>query len=235
MLFEALGYAVAFRVLVAERARLGDPVIDPVTRMTLLVIAVAGAVVGAKALSWLEDPATLWAHRTDPAVWLGGKTIVGALLGGLAATELAKPRLGIFVSTGDVYVRPLGIGLAIGRIGCFLSGVTDGTHGVATSVPWGLDLGDGVPRHPTALYEIGWLGVLGVAVEAVRWRRPGDRFAGWMVGYLGFRLGIEALKTQPFVYGGLSAIQVACLGGLAYYAARGWRLARRGPPEGPVG
>ena len=121
---------------------------DPFTRAVLLTVAVLGAVVGAKVLCWLEDRGDRL-HRTDPLFLLQGKSIVGALLGGLLAVEATKPWLGVRVATGDLYVRPLWTsGLAIGRVGCFLSGVTDGTHGVPSTLPWAMDLGDGVPRHP---------------------------------------------------------------------------------------
>lgn len=227
-----LAYAVSFRVLAADRERLGDPVADPMARATLLVLAVAGAALGAKALCWFEDPAVLAARWSDWQFWFEGKSIVGALLGGLFATELAKPALGIRVSTGDLYVRPLGVGMVLGRIGCFLSGVTDGTHGQPTSLPWGMDLGDGIARHPTALYEIGVIVALTLVVGRVRWRRSGDRFAAWMVGYLLWRLAVENIKTQPFPYGGLSAIQLACLLGLGWYVAFiGYRVI---PARSPV-
>ena len=40
-------------------------------------------------------------------------------------------------STGDLFVVPLCVGTAIGRIGCFLSGLEDRTYGTPTSLPWG--------------------------------------------------------------------------------------------------
>jgi prolipoprotein diacylglyceryltransferase len=148
---------------------------------------------------------------------LAGKSIVGALLGGLLAVEGAKVALGVRVATGDLYVRPLWIGLAVGRVGCFLSGVTDGTHGLP--VAWGMDLGDGVPRHPTALYEVSFLVLYGLLLERVRWERAGDKFAAFLIGYLWFRVGVEALKPVPRPWWGLSGIQVASLAGAGAFSA----------------
>ena len=86
---------------------------------------------------------------TDPMLFLAGKTIVGGLIGGLIAVEFVKARLGIVVATGDLLVLPLAAGISIGRIGCFLTGLSDGTSGIATSLPWGVDFVDDIPRHPT--------------------------------------------------------------------------------------
>ena len=61
--------------------------------------------------------------------------------------------VGITHSTGAYFAPSLAIGIAIGRIGCFLSGLEDYTYGTPTTLPWGYDFGDGVLRHPVQLYE----------------------------------------------------------------------------------
>lgn len=222
LVFEVLAYALGFRLY----RRVPATGLPTEQRIWLLVAAATGAAVGAKLLFWLEDPAATWAHRMDLSWLFSGRTIVGALLGGWAGTELAKRRLGVTIATGDAWVAPLAVGMAVGRIGCFFSGVTDGTHGVETQLPLGMDLGDGVPRHPTALYEIAWLAVSGAAAGAWTGAKTGDRFLAFMAGYLAFRLVVEALKTQPTPWWGLSSIQVACVAGLAYTGAVAWRRAR---------
>ena len=65
-----------------------------------------------------------------------------------------KRYIGLRTSTGDLYSIPLALGIAIGRIGCFLTGLSDNTYGIPTSLPWAINFGDGIPRHPTQLYEI---------------------------------------------------------------------------------
>jgi prolipoprotein diacylglyceryltransferase len=163
------------------------------------------------------------------AAWLGGKSLVGGLLGGLAGVELAKRLVSWRRSTGDGFAWPLLAAIVIGRIGCQLAGLADQTYGNATSLPWGWDYGDGIPRHPTAAYEIVVLGALALVLRSRRWSStPGDRFRVLMVGYLGMRLLMEFLKPP---YGPaaantlladrwffLTAIQWACLAGLAYYS-----------------
>jgi phosphatidylglycerol---prolipoprotein diacylglyceryl transferase len=123
-------------------------------RWTVLAAAVVGATFGAKLLSWLEDPPLALANLHNPAFFVGGKTIVGALAAGLIAVELMKRYIGIHQSTGDLYSIPLAAGIAIGRIGCFLTGLPDNTYGTPTHLPWAVNFGDGIPRHPTQIYEI---------------------------------------------------------------------------------
>jgi phosphatidylglycerol:prolipoprotein diacylglycerol transferase len=91
---------------------------------------------------------------------MGGKTIVGALIFGLISVELMKRYIGVRQSTGDLYAIPLALGIAIGRIGCFLTGLSDNTYGIPTTLPWAINFGDGIPRHPTQLYEIIFLMLL---------------------------------------------------------------------------
>src|SRR5437016_4543505 len=143
---------------------------------------------------------------------MGGKTIVGALLGGWIGVEIAKKFLRVRSSTGDLFVLPLAFGIAIGRVGCFLTGLPDHTYGTHTNLPWAVDFGDG-PRHPTQLYEIAFLLGLGLAL-ALRARRPyrnGELFRLFMLGYLFFRLTVEFIKPSYKPWLGLSAIQLACI------------------------
>ena len=186
-------------------------------RWTLAAGCLLGAALGAKLIVFLEEPRPL-SVLADPAFWVSGKSIVGALLGGLVGVELAKKLGGIKRRTGDAFVVPLCVGLAVGRIGCFLSGLTDDAYGVRTSLPWGVDFGDG-PRHPTQLYEVAFaLGFLAL-VPTLRRRlpTPGHTFRAFMVAYSAFRFVEEFVRVAPRPYVGLTVYQWACLAGLAYY------------------
>jgi hypothetical protein len=135
------------------RRRFGDPLATPL-RWAVVAAAVAGGALGAKILFWLEDP-QLTAHSLhNPAYLVGAKTIVGALVFGLISVELTKRYIGLRDSAGDLYAIPLALGIAIGRIRCFLTGLSDNTYGTPTHLPWAVNFGDGIPRHPTQLYEI---------------------------------------------------------------------------------
>jgi len=238
LVFETLAYAIAFRVYLAMRKRHGDA-LDDGSRWWIVAAAAMGAVLGCKVLYWFEDPAATLAHWHDPAFLMGGKTIVGALIGGLFFVEIAKHHLEIKRRTGDLFVVPLCVGIAIGRIGCFLTGPEDHTGGVATTLPWGVNFGDGVPRHPTQLYEVLFALTLGVFLwrQSKRPHAEGDLFRLFMVGYFAFRLLCDFLKPDDVrVFLGLTAIQWACVLMLAYYFTdiRRWTTSRgRSLPERP--
>jgi len=228
-LFEALAYGVGFRLYVELRKTRGD-FLDTPRRWWVVAAAATGALFGALLLAMLEDPARLASEWHEPRTLLAGKTIVGALIGGLLAVEWTKRRLGIKQRTGDLFAIPLCVGIAIGRIGCFLTGLADGTCGSASSLPWAVDFGDGVRRHPTQLYEVIFLALLAVALARL-WRRPylrGDLFKLFMVAYFSFRLAIDFLKPDPRVLLGTSSIQWACVAMLIYYRADIVRWVQRG-------
>jgi len=199
----------------------------------VVAAAVGGAVLGSKVLFWLEDPHLTLLNLHDPAYLMGGKTIVGALVLGLIAVELMKCYLGLTQSTGDLYAIPLALGIAIGRVGCFLTGLTDNTYGVATALPWGVDFGDGVRRHPTQIYEIVFLlslipvlyWILRVVTRpnasAVGQRRrfhAGDAFKVFMASYMMLRLLCDFIKPYPRVFRGLGSVQWVCVLCLLYYS-----------------
>ncbi|HTV16567.1 MAG TPA: prolipoprotein diacylglyceryl transferase family protein [Acidobacteriaceae bacterium] len=220
--FEALGYVVGYVVFRWARARRGDVVEEP-QRWTVIAAAAVGALIGSRLLGLAEQwPTVLAAARSGRLVAVffasGGKTIVGGLLGGWIGVELAKRFSGIHSRTGDLFALPLCAGIAVGRIGCFVAGLADDTYGKATRLPWGVNFGDGVSRHPTQLYEILFLAVLAFALTRPANWPDGYRFRLFMAGYLGWRLAIDFLKPQPLV-AGMNVIQWACVAGLSVLAA----------------
>ena len=180
----------------------------------LIVGSLLGAALGNKLAFWIENPHLWREHAHGMDALLGGQSVVGALLGGWIGVEVAKRITGISRRTGDDFVCPILLGLAIGRIGCFLAGVHDGTHGLPTDMPWGLDLGDGIPRHPTALYEA--LAAAAALLTAPRWQArlsgtAGLSFRVFLLGYLAWRLMIDFLKPVSFAYVfGWSGLQWIC-------------------------
>ncbi len=151
---------------------------------------------------------------------MGNKTIVGGFVGGLIGVELVKKRIGITTSSGDLMVYPLILAMIIGRTGCFLGGLEDGTFGIATTLPWGIDFGDHVYRHPTNLYEIIFWAVLWLTLTLTERKytlADGARFKIMMAAYLIFRLFIEFIKPDYFFSFGLSVIQLVCIAGILYY------------------
>lgn len=226
LVFEVLAYAVATSVYLLRRRRFGDPLAES-TRWTIVAAAAIGAALGSKLLSWLVDPAELAAHATDPVWLLQQKTLVGAILGGWAAVELVKRRAGLRARTGDLFAVPLCAGIAVGRIGCFLGGLADRTFGTPSALPWAVDLGDGVPRHPVALYECAFVLALAFFLHRmqVRPHAQGSVFRAFLAGYLGFRVLADALKPAP-AFLGLGTLQWASLAGLLVVLAGERRLRR---------
>jgi prolipoprotein diacylglyceryltransferase len=218
--FELLAYFVGVRLYLRQRRRGGD-VIGGGERWSLVAAAVVGGALGSRILFWLEDPATTVARIGETSFLLGGKTVVGGLLGGLIGVELAKHMLGITRRTGDLFAVPLAAGIAIGRIGCFLTGPSDLTWGVPTSLPWGIDPGTGVALHPSPLYEAIFLAAfsVGLAWWSTKPHTDGWLFRTFMVGYSAFRLLADAIKPEVPLALGLGAIQWACLAALVYYVA----------------
>ncbi len=218
LIFESLAYVVGFALYRRERRRMGD-FLPSSDRSSIIVAAILGAAIGSKLLGWFENPAETLPHWHDPIFLLGGKTIVGALMGGTMAVEWTKAHLGIQRRTGDLFVIPLCAGIAVGRLGCFLAGLRDRTCGTATTLPWGIDFGDGVRRHPTQLYEILFSVALAFLLYWLRNRphREGDLYRVFLFGYMFWRLAIDFLKPEPRL-AGLTAIQWCCAAAMVWYA-----------------
>jgi phosphatidylglycerol:prolipoprotein diacylglycerol transferase len=218
---ETLAYAAGYAVFRLQRSRHGDVVEEP-QRWTVLAAAAVGALAGSRLLGLAEQwPTALGAWRAGHLLAFliapGGKTIVGGLLGGWLAVEVVKRVSGIRRRTGDLFALPLCVGIAVGRIGCLLAGLADDTFGKPTSLPWAVDLGDGVGRHPVQVYEIVFLTLLGIAVSRRTTLPEGARFAIFLGSYLSWRIAIDFLKPQPLV-AGMNLIQWGCVAGLATLA-----------------
>src|SRR5271157_5235318 len=110
LLFEALAYTLGFRLYLELRRQQGDQ-IHEVHRWWVIAAAAMGAVLGSKLLYLLEDPWQSLQHLSQPALLFSGKTIVGALIGGLFSVEFAKRLLGVTARTGDLFALPLCLGI----------------------------------------------------------------------------------------------------------------------------
>jgi phosphatidylglycerol---prolipoprotein diacylglyceryl transferase len=218
-LFESLAYMVAFRLALRN---FRQDTIAPSQRTSVIVGGLAGGLIGAKGLVLLQHLDLIWGNPQEFGMLvLQGKTVVGGLLGAIIGVEITKYWIGVKQSTGDAFVWPLIFGMMIGRVGCFLTGLSDRTYGIATTLPWGIDFGDGVLRHPTQLYEILFLFLL-FCILQLRSRykaRSGDLFKFYTIGYLSFRFLVDFIKPDFHPILGLSAIQIACGLGIGYY----WR------------
>ena len=224
MLFELLGYAAGALLYMRARRKSGDLLPDNV-RGTVICAAFVGAALGSRLLALLEHPQSLsWRSLL---LLDGGRTIVGGILGGWIAVEIVKRSQNIRTRTGDLFVTPLIVGLILGRIGCFLAGTLDDTFGRATTLPWGIDFGDGFARHPLQLYEIAFLLLYLLLSQELSWPLiTGDRFRLFVFSYFTLRFGLEFLQDSPRL-AGLDALQWASLAGMLWSAPTILAIVRR--------
>jgi len=133
------------------------------------------------------------------AVWHGGMSFHGGLIGVLAATTIFcwKNRKS-FWKLADLFVVTAPVGLGLGRIGNFINGEL---YGRITSVPWGMIFPGGgeLPRHPSQLYESFLEGlVLFFVVRIMARRSDVTGITAWTfcAGYGLFRFIVEFFR-QP--------------------------------------
>jgi prolipoprotein diacylglyceryltransferase len=122
------------------------------------------------------------------------RSVEGALAGGIFAIELYKWKNRISLRTGARFALPLAVGIAIGRIGCFLAGLDDFTYGTPTGLPWGHDFGDGILRHPVQLYESFAMAAFAVFYVAAVFRRDDYVISN------GFYLALAWYGLQRFLW-----------------------------------
>jgi len=157
-------------------------------------------------------------------------SIAGALAGGIVAVELWKWRHGVRRSTGGAFVLPLAVGIAVGRLGCLFAGLPDFTYGAPAHLPWAVDLGDGIARHPVQLYESLAMGLFAIAYVAARNRSAGwaqsHAFQALTIVYAAQRFAWEFVKPYPRVIGPFNVFHLLMLG-LIVYGAAWWRYGNR--------
>ena len=218
LVIEYLAFFIAFRYYVFLRRRRKD-IISSNNRLSIILGAALGALIGSRLVGFLENPLINFSQENMIQL-LNTKTVMGGLFGGLLGVEFAKKRIGEKRSSGDLFVFPIILGVFIGRIGCFLSGINEFTYGNETSSIFGMDLGDGLLRHPTSLYELFFLAFLFLGLKKLKQKaslKNGALFKWFMILYFGFRFFIEFLKPNIFYILGLSTIQLLCLICWLYY------------------
>ena len=144
--------------------------------------------------NFLRDPLALF------RVWEGGMSFHGGFLGVLLAMVLfARKHHKGFWPTVDFIAPLIPPGLFFGRIGNFINGEL---WGRVTDAPWGMvfrQTGDGLPRHPSQLYQAA---LEGVALFLIVWLfsakpRPTIAVSGvFALSYGVFRFLVEFVR-QP--------------------------------------
>jgi len=209
---DVLAFTAAAFFYVRLRSKITDPLsLDD--RLILIIGALIGALAGSRILASFENLNYTISNLSFLVVF-SQQTVVGGIIGGIVGVELAKKIKSIKIPTGDIYVFPIILGMMIGRIGCFLTGVSDRTVGLPCSFPWCFNQGDGIPRHPASLYEILFLGLLWIFLYRLNKRmemQNGVLFRFFVIAYSLYRLFADFIKPRDTLFLGLSPIQAACL------------------------
>lgn len=181
----------------------------------IAIAALFGGTIGAKIPIWLAYFPQITTSTSHMEAFLSGRTIVGGLIGGLISVAITKRVLKIKAKRGNLFAPAIALGLAIGRIGCFLQGCS---YGIATNLPWGVDFGDGVLRHPTQLYEglfmLGMFFYLQFAKKKIT--KPGQLLQIFLISYFVFRFLLEFIKYEPKTIGYFTIYQVIAVVAIIY-------------------
>lgn len=152
-LFMALGFLAVF-LLIFRRAKKGQ--IEAKILVNSFSWLLIGAIIGAR-LGYVFQHFNYYSLRPSDVlkIWEGGMAfhggLTGVLLAGLLYCLVNKINFPIFLQAADLVGLFAPLGVAIGRIGCFL--IND-HQGAETALPWGIIWPDGTIRHPVALYLI---------------------------------------------------------------------------------
>lgn len=152
------------------------------------------------------------------AVWEGGMSFHGGLIGGIIAGiyVVRKNRLDVW-TMADITALTIPVGLGLGRIGNFINGEL---YGRVTDSSWGIIFpsGGNLPRHPSQLYEAFLEGVLLLFLAfAVNRTSPPKGAVFWTViaGYGLFRFIVEFFREPDqqlgFLWGGATMGQLLSL------------------------
>lgn len=218
LILEYLAFFIAFRYYLFLKKHTNDEISNK-NRLSIVLGAIVGAFIGSRLIGFFENPITAIKHF-NTVEFLNAKSIMGGLFGGLIGVETAKKMISEKHSSGDLFTYPIILGIIIGRIGCFLSGIKEFTYGNETNSIFGINLGDGVLRHPTSLYEIVFLIILFIFLKRIKFftgKENGLQFKVFMLLYFSFRFFIEFIKPNSFFIYGLSSIQWLCIVCWMYY------------------
>jgi phosphatidylglycerol:prolipoprotein diacylglycerol transferase len=183
----------------------GEAVITPLQIDDLVLWVTLGVIIGGRTGyvlfygrdTFIQDPLEVF------KLWHGGMSFHGGLIGVVSVLYIYS-RLNRIdpLRLGDLVAPAVPIGLFFGRLANFINGEL---WGRPTTLPWGIIFpgsGDGLPRHPSQLYEAGLEGlalflILRLATHRGRWLpKPGAVTGLFLACYGLFRISLENVR-QP--------------------------------------
>ena len=211
----------------------------------ILFLGVMGVVIGGRlGYCLFYKPAHYLAHPLEVfAVWQGGMSFHGGMLGVMAAMAwFARSRGKPFLQVMDFVAPCIPTGLAAGRIGNFINGELWGRV-ADPSLPWAMVFrGAGSsPRHPSQIYQFLMEGLL---LFVLLWlygrkeRAPGQVASAFLTGYGVFRFIAEYFREPDAHLGllslGMSMGQWLSLPMIVVGAGLWWWFGQRAPAAGRV-
>lgn len=198
--------AMAYGMFSAKKSSL---TIDDFLDVAIVTIPIA--IICARLFYVLTDDTVQETFIDVIAIWDGGISIIGTIIGGIIGVCLAclikkKNVLNVF----DLACRCLIIGQIIGRLGNF---VNVEVYGKATTLPWAMYIGKnefGV--HPLFAYEMIWniIGLVILVLLAKKKKYNGEIFFTYIAWYGLGRAFLELLRDGQYVLSGyISAIIAA--------------------------
>jgi phosphatidylglycerol:prolipoprotein diacylglycerol transferase len=214
-----IGFLAAYFIIKSQAKRRGLGLSTDAVADIVFFIAM-GIVLGGRSgyilfynLSWyLDHPLKVF------AVWEGGMSFHGGMLGGvIAAFYVFRKNSLDFWQMLDIVALTVPIGLGLGRLGNFINGEL---FGRVTDHTWGIVFPSGgpLPRHPSQLYEAF---LEGVVLLALAWgidrTKPPKGIVFWTIvaGYGLFRFCVEFFREPDqqlgFLWGGATMGQLLSL------------------------
>ena len=198
----ALGFLAAIYIAVKEARRKKE---DVNKIYDLVFYIILSGIIGARIAYLIEYWEEISSFIDVFKIWEGGLSFIGGLIGALIAVfAYVKLKKLNFWKTADIFAPALALGHAIGRIGCYLTGLHIGK---LTTVPWAVMVNNEL-RHQTALYDI----IAESANFLILWKlRTKKAFNGflfllYLMMYSTERFIIDFFRADPLYYG-LTATQ----------------------------
>ena len=211
----ALAFVLGLWLSTKEAKRKG---VDPALVQDFAFYAFLGGIIGARIyFVAFSNPAYFLNNPWEiVAIWHGGISIIGALVGGFltALWYCRRHHLSLW-RLADTLAPGIALGQAAGILACLLNG---DSYGKPTSLVWAITYTDpramaplNVPLHPVEIYEMAayFLVFLIVWLRREKYQTGGFTFLTYLAGYGAARFAVEFFRGNPAIFGwGIPAAQV---------------------------